>query len=141
MSRSEPQQFTGKGSASIEPNDTGDVTGVANYDQGEWTAIFKRPLRPSSGARFAPGEFMPIALSVWDGFSRERGNKRGLTLWNSVYMEPEVVRSAIGPMVRTAFIIFVIELALIGWVRSRYSARPLTEPAHEGGRQEPATSH
>ncbi|MEQ1907776.1 MAG: c-type cytochrome [Vicinamibacterales bacterium] len=123
LARPEPQQFTGRGSASIETNDTGDVTGVASYDQGEWTAIFKRPLAPTAGARFAPTEFMPVAFSVWDGFSRERGNRRGLTLWNSVYLEPEVVPSAAGPMARTALFIAAIELALVGWVRSRYRRR------------------
>ena len=74
LARPEPLQFTGRGSADIAPNDTGDLTGVASYDQGEWSVIFKRPLRATSGARSRPGEFMPIAFSVWDGFSRERGN-------------------------------------------------------------------
>jgi hypothetical protein len=123
----DPLQFTGKGSADIVPNDTGDVTGVASYDQGEWSVIFKRPLRASAGAAFTPGEFMPIAFSVWDGFSRERGNRRGLTVWQSVYMEPEVVPSAVGPMLRTAFVILVIELAIIGWVRSRSRSRARNE--------------
>ena len=91
LARPDPLQFTGKGSADIAPNDTGDLTGVASYDQGEWSVIFKRPLRAGSGAPFTPGEFMPIAFSVWDGFSRERGNRRGLTLWYSLYVEPEVV--------------------------------------------------
>ena len=50
---------------------------------------------------------MPIAFSVWDGFSRERGNRRGLTVWYSLYVEPEVVPSAVGPMVRTALLILV----------------------------------
>jgi mono/diheme cytochrome c family protein len=118
-----PSQFTGRGSADLAPNDTGDVTGVASYDQGEWSVIFKRPLR-ASGAPFAQGEFMPIAFSVWDGFSRERGNRRGLTLWYSLYLEPEVVPSAVGPMVKTALIIFVLELIVIGFVRSRYRSRP-----------------
>ena len=99
----------------------GDVTGVASYDQGEWSVIFKRPLRPSAGAAFVPGEFLPIAFSVWDGFSRDRGNRRGLTSWYSIYVEPEVVPSAVGPMVRTALIILVIELAVIGLVRRRYA--------------------
>jgi hypothetical protein len=102
-------------------NDTGDITGVANYDQGEWSAIFKRPLTASSGAPFAPGQFMPIAFSVWDGFSRERGNRRGLTVWNSLYLEPEVVPSAVGPMVRTTLLILAIELVVIGWVRRWHS--------------------
>jgi mono/diheme cytochrome c family protein len=127
LARPDPQQFTGKGSADIAANDTGDVTGVANYDQGEWSVIFKRPRRVNSGATFSPGEFMPIAFSVWDGYSRERGNRRGLTLWYSLYVEPEVVPSAVGPMVKTALLILALELAVIGWVRWRYSARALGE--------------
>ena len=81
LARTDPLQFTGRGSADIAPNDTGDLNGVASYDQGEWSVIFKRPLRPSAGAAFVPGEFLPVAFSVWDGFSRERGNRRGLSSW------------------------------------------------------------
>jgi mono/diheme cytochrome c family protein len=114
-----PLLFTGKGSASVTPKDTKDLTGVASYDQGEWSVIFKRPLAPASGAKFSAGEFMPMAFSVWDGFSRERGSRRGLSLWYSLYVEPENVPSAVGPMIRTALIILVIELAIIGYVRWR----------------------
>ena len=123
LARADPLQFTGKGSADIAPNDTGDVTGVANFDQGEWSVIFKRPLRPSAGAPFTPGEFLPIAFSVWDGFSRDRGNKRALTSWYSIYMEPEVVPSPLGPMTRTALLILIIELIVIGWVRWSHGSR------------------
>jgi mono/diheme cytochrome c family protein len=128
LARPGPLQFTGQGSADIAPNDTGDVTGVASYDQGEWSVIFKRPRRPTSGAPFLPGEFMPVALSVWDGLSRERGNRRGLTAWYSLYVEPEVVPSAVGPMVRTALLILVIELVVIGLVRRRDGARAESGP-------------
>ncbi len=120
LARSEPLQFTGKGSADVAPNDTGEVTGTASYDQGEWTVIFKRPLRPSSGAPIVPGEFMPVSFSVWDGQARERGNKRGLSLWYSLYVEHAEVPSAVGPMIRTAAIILAIELAVIALVRRRY---------------------
>jgi hypothetical protein len=127
LSRSEPFQFTGRGSADVTPNDTGDLTGVASYDQGEWSVIFTRPLRATSGAPFTPGQFMPVAFSVWDGLSRERGNRRGLTVWYSLYVEPDVVTSAVGPMVRVALLILVLELAVIFQVRRRYGA---------GGREE-----
>jgi hypothetical protein len=134
LARPDPLQFTGRGSADVAPNDTGDVTGVASYDQGEWSVIFKRPVRATAGAPFAPGAFLPIAFSVWDGFSRERGNRRGLTAWYSIYVEPQVVPSAVGPMVRTALLILVIELAVIGWVRWRrgYGTRETLggEPSH-----------
>ena len=123
LARPAPFQFTGRGSADVTPNDTGDLTGVASYDQGQWSAIFKRPLRASSGAPLSPGQFMPVAFSVWDGFSRERGNRRGLTVWQSLYLEPEAVPSVIGPMVRIALIILAIELIVIGWVRWRYGSR------------------
>jgi mono/diheme cytochrome c family protein len=139
LARPSPLQFTGKGSADIAPNDTGDVTGVASYDQGEWSVIFKRPLVPGSGARFSPAEFMPIAFSVWDGFSRERGNRRGLSTWYSVYLEPETVPSVVGPMIETALVILAIEVIVIGWVRWRYGSRPRREFGGEPG-QRPATS-
>jgi mono/diheme cytochrome c family protein len=139
LARQEPLQFTGRGSADVVPNDTGDVTGVANYDQGEWSVIFKRPLRPTSGAAFTAGQFMPVAFSVWDGFSRERGNRRGLTVWWSLYVEPEVVPSAVGPMIRAALLILAIEAAIIGWVRWRYGSRGRDAIGGEG-RPQPATS-
>ena len=123
LARSEPSQFTGKGSAEVAANDSGDLSGVASYDQGEWSVIFKRPLRPTGGAAFRPGEFMPIAFSVWDGLARERGNKRGLTTWYSLYVEPELVPSAVGPMLTTALIILALELIVIALVRSRYRSR------------------
>jgi mono/diheme cytochrome c family protein len=139
LGRSEPLQFTGRGSADIVANDTGDVTGVASYDQGEWSVIYKRPLRPTAGVPFTPGEFMPIAFSVWDGFSRERGNRRALSMWYSLYVEPENVPSAIGPMIRTGLIILILELIVIGWVRRRYGSRARGEISGNQT-QQPATS-
>ncbi len=134
-----PGVFTGKGSASITPAEGGGVAGVASYDQGEWSVIFTRARRPASGAAFTPGEFLPIAFSVWDGASRERGNRRGLTLWNSIYLEPEDVPSAIAPMLTTALTLFGGELAIIGWVRWRHASRQRDELGDER-RPEPAAS-
>jgi mono/diheme cytochrome c family protein len=134
LAGSEPLQFTGRGSSDIAPNDTGDLAGVASYDQGEWSVIFTRPLRVTSGASLAPGQFLPVAFSVWDGFSQERGNRRGLTAWYSIYVEPQEVPSAAGPMVRTALLILFVELAVIGWVRwghgSRSRGKLGGEPGH-----------
>jgi mono/diheme cytochrome c family protein len=135
LAQAGPAQFTGKGSGSLAPVEGGGVTAAASYDQGEWSVIFKRARRPESGAAFAPGEFLPIAFSVWDGFSRERGNRRGLTLWNSIYLEPENVPSPIGPMITTALVILGIEVAVIAWVRR---SRSRTREAVGG--EQPATS-
>jgi hypothetical protein len=123
LARAEPLRFTGRGSGDVAATDTGDLSGVATYDQGDWSVIFKRPLRDASAAPIVPGEFLPIAFSVWDGFSRERGNRRGLSLWYSLYVEPEHVPSAVGPMIRTALILLALELVVIVWVRRRYASR------------------
>ena len=131
LAHPQPVQYLGKGSQDVTPNDSGDLTGVANYDQGEWSAIFKRPLRPNSGAALTQGQFMPVAVSVWDGFARERGSRRGHSLWYSLYIEPEIVPSATGPMVRTAAILLVLELIVIGFVRRRTSAA--SEPRARSG--------
>jgi mono/diheme cytochrome c family protein len=139
LARPAPAQFTGKGSADITPKDPAEVTGTASYDQGEWSVIFKRPLRSASGAPFAAGQFLPIAFSVWDGLSRERGNRRGLSLWYSLYVEPETVPSAVGPMLETALFILALEVIVIMWVRRSYAARTRNELGG-GQRQQPATS-
>ena len=139
LATASPVQFAGKGSADVTPKEGADVTGVATYDQGEWSVVFKRPRRPASGAAFTPGEFLPIAVSVWDGFSRERGNRRGLTPWNAIYLEPENVPSPVAPMITTALALLGIELAVIGWVRWRRASRQRDEPGRDRGPQ-PATS-
>jgi hypothetical protein len=127
-----PARFTGKGSGAIAPADAAGLAGVASYDQGEWSVIFTRPRGADAGVAFTPAEFMPIAFSVWDGLSRERGNRRGLSLWASIYLEPEHVPSAVTPMVTTALVILGLELGVIGWVR-RSRSRPREASGGEHG--------
>jgi mono/diheme cytochrome c family protein len=140
LARSEPQQFTARGSGDVAANDTGDLSGAATYDQGEWSVIFKRPLRATSGVAFAAPQFVPIAFSVWDGLTRERGSKRALTVWYNVYVEPEAVPSAIGPMIRTALLVLVIELLVIGLVRRSVSAQASEPLVREQVPQAPSGS-
>jgi len=121
LARAEPRQFTGKGSQEIAPNDTGDLQAVARYVEGEWSVVFKRPLRPSSsGVALAPGQFVPVAFSVWDGFTRERGNRRGLTVWYHLYVEPAVLVSPTGSMLKTAGAVLILEILVIVLVRRRF---------------------
>lgn len=134
LARKEPVQFGGRGSSTVAANDTGDVSGHAQYDQGEWSVIFKRPLRPTSGVPFIAGQFVPISFSVWDGFTRERGKRRGLTVWYHLYVEPEAVPSPTGPMIRTALGVLVLEILVIAWVRARQRR---TDEAVEAGSQAP----
>jgi mono/diheme cytochrome c family protein len=117
LARPSADQFTAKGSATITPNDASEVTSVATYDQGEWSVILKRSLTSAGGITFAQGTFVPVAFSTWDGGAHERGNKRGLTQWASLYVEPQVVVSPVGPAIRTGLLILGLEILVIVLVR------------------------
>ena len=117
LARPSADQYTAKGSAAITPNDASEVTSVATYDKGEWSVIFKRSLNSTGGVSFAQGTFVPVAFSTWDGGGRERGNKRGLTQWASLYVEPQVVISPAGPAIRTGLLILGLEILVIVLVR------------------------
>jgi Flp pilus assembly protein TadB len=71
---------------------------------------------------FAESQYVPIALSIWDGAQRERGNKRGLTRWMYLYTLPGEAPSTVWPMLRTALAVLIVEILLIAWVRRRNTA-------------------
>ncbi len=115
-------RYTGTGSKSLTTVEGEEVTAVASYDKGEWSVIFKRPLRGTGGVTFAESQYVPIALSIWDGSQRERGNKRGLTRWMYLYTLPGETPSTVWPMLRAALAVLIVEILLIAWVRRRYTA-------------------
>jgi hypothetical protein len=94
-------------------------------------------VRVAAGAPFVPGQFVPVSFSVWDGLTRERGNRRGLTVWYNLYVEPEAVPSPRGPMLRIAALVFGLELLVIGLVRARHR-RSESEPTGHPASREPA---
>lgn len=113
------QRYTGAGSGSVTVVEGEDVTAVASYDHGEWSVVMKRALRGSGSVSFAPEQFVPVAFSVWDGHSRERGSKRGLTQWLYLYTMPQEAPSPIFPMIEAALAVLVVEILLVLWVRRR----------------------
>ncbi len=113
------RRYAGAGSGSLTGVEGEDVTAVANYDQGVWTVTLKRSLRGSGSVTFAPGQYVPVAFSLWDGFNRERGSKRGLTQWMYLYTMPQESPSPIGPMIQAALAVLVVEILLVLWVRRR----------------------
>ena len=111
--------FRGRGSDAIEPTEADIVEAVTSYDQGEWMVTYKRRRASRAGVSFAEQQYTPIAFSVWDGFNRERGNKRALSSWFYVYTEPTVKQAATIPVLRAAFIVVAIELLVVFLVRRR----------------------
>ncbi len=122
LARNEEELFLGKGSQNLEKSD-GDISVTSNYEDGQWTVIFKRKRVQEDGLSFEQGDFVPIAFSVWDGFNEERGNKRGITSWYHLYLEPIEAESIAGPMAKYGMVMLILELGLIFLVRRKYKGQ------------------
>jgi mono/diheme cytochrome c family protein len=112
-------QFTGRGSTSLTAVEGGEVEASGRYEAGVWSASFARSLRSTTSVSFAEGQYVPIALSVWDGTARERGNRRGITQWFYVYLPPREKPSVVGPMLKAALGVLVLELAVVAALRRK----------------------
>ncbi len=118
LAQDSAQSLIGRGSDDIERGDD-ELEFSAQYEDGEWKAVFKRARVKEGGISFEEGTFVPIAFSVWDGFSRERGNRRGLTSWYHVYVEPVDRPSALIPMLKWGVLTLLAQIGLIAIVRRR----------------------
>lgn len=119
LAKPEPALYVGRGSDSVEALGPRDLTVSRGYDKGEWTVVFKRRLRSQGEVTFEEQGFLPIAFSVWDGLARERGNKRGLTNWWTVYLSPGEKPSLAREMAKWGGLAFALEVVFIGWARRR----------------------
>jgi mono/diheme cytochrome c family protein len=119
LARKQPTLYVGHGSDSLEMLGPRGLKAASRYEKGHWTVVFKRRLRSQGEITFEEGGFVPLAFSVWDGASRDRGNKRGLTNWWTLYLSPGEKRSPIGQMAMWASLVLGLELAFIGWARRR----------------------
>ena len=111
--------YLAQGSNSLEALGPRKLGVASHYDKGEWRVVFKRPLRSQGEISFEEGAFIPVAFSLWDGLARERGNKRALTNWWTVYLSPAEKQSPAGQMAKWAGATFALELVFIGWARRR----------------------
>ncbi len=122
LANQRPQVYSARGSVSINPSESLEPFEFsASYEEGRWSAIFLRTRSSRRSFSFEEGEFLPIAFSVWDGFNHERGNKRGLTSWFSLYLEPMDKPSPIGPMVRNALVVLMIQVLIVFGVRRKFA--------------------
>jgi hypothetical protein len=116
------RQFVGHGTGALTVQEGSDVEGRGSYAAGEWSAVFARELRATGGVSFTEGSYVPIAFTVWDGTARERGNRRALTQWCYVYLEPREKPSAVVPMAGTALAVLALELLAVFALRRRFGA-------------------
>ena len=126
LAKERAERFIGRGSASVTLNDLDGLEMRATYEGGTWSVIFKQKRQSDAGISFEEEQWMPMAFSVWDGLSEERGNQRALTSWFYVYIEPAESVSPLFPMGKTALTVLAIEIALIALIRKKHGKNVLT---------------
>jgi hypothetical protein len=130
--------WEGRGSTQLARLDRKGPRVAAHYQDGRWSVAFVRPRTGAGGPDFAEDVFVPLAATVWDGFSEERGNKRALTAWYHVHLPPLEAPSPAGPMLRAGLGVLGLELLIVAWARRRWgrggapaaTATAATDPSH-----------
>ena len=85
------EELTAEGSGTLKTMNVENTTGDAEWKNGEWTVVFRRPLRvdDAGSVRFAPGEKMPVAFAVWEGSHKESAGRKAVSpAWAEVRLEP-----------------------------------------------------
>ncbi len=117
----EAERFTGRGSDNITPEPLGTPLVDASYEDGEWSVIFVQERQAEGGSPFEAGSFVPVAFSLWDGFNKERGNKRGLSSWYYLYLEPAEEEWSILPTLQWGLATLLVQFAIVYGVRRKYA--------------------
>jgi|TARA_B100000959_G_scaffold82415_1_gene87646 DMSO reductase family type II enzyme heme b subunit len=76
----------------LQVDDQQQVTATANWDQGRWSVIMRRPLLTDdrNDIQFIKGQFIPLTLNAWDGSNGEHGLVMSLSTWHSVILEAPI---------------------------------------------------
>ncbi len=85
------EELSAEGAGTLKSKNTENTTGDAEWKNGEWTVVFRRPLSvddPGS-VQFKPGEKMPVAFAIWEGGRKESAGRKAVSpAWAEVKVEP-----------------------------------------------------
>ena len=72
-----------------QDEDAQQIVSEANWDQGRWTVVMKRPLDTGdkNDVQFKKGVFIPMSVNAWDGSNGEHGLIMSLSTWHFVLLE------------------------------------------------------
>lgn len=76
----------------IQDEENQQVIGNAVWEEGRWHVLMTRPLitEDKNDVQFHTGQFIPMALNVWDGSNGEHGLLMSLSSWYFVVLEGSI---------------------------------------------------
>ncbi len=123
LGKEEGKVWVGKGSDKLSETEEG-FSSFALWKDGQWTLTVIQSLESEWGKQITPEQFIPVLFSVWDGFYKETGNKMGMSSWYSLYLEPMQEKSAFVPAIKYFFIVFILEVLFVLFVRFKVKSKP-----------------
>jgi DMSO reductase family type II enzyme heme b subunit len=82
---------TGFGTESPQRQESQGLQGTVVYNHGQYQMLVRRAITTEdkdNDLQFEEAKFIPIAFSAWDGSNGETGNKRAISAWYFLYLEP-----------------------------------------------------
>jgi DMSO reductase family type II enzyme heme b subunit len=87
---------TGFGTESPQRQESQSLKGTVVYNHGQYRMLVRRAITTEdkdNDLQFQEARFIPIAFSAWDGSNDETGNKRAVSAWYYLYLEPTPSRA------------------------------------------------
>jgi DMSO reductase family type II enzyme heme b subunit len=87
---------TGFGTESPQRQESQSLQGTIVYNHGQYQMLVRRTLvtdDKDNDLQLEEARFIPIAFSAWDGSNGETGNKRAISAWYYLYLEPTPSRA------------------------------------------------
>jgi len=97
------------------------VSGDVTYEDGRYTLYLKRSLSTEDkvDVQFSEGDWVPVSFNIWNGDRGEVGQRRNLTTWYWLSLEPAVPSKAYMMPPLTFLLTFVVLGILVRSTRRR----------------------
>jgi mono/diheme cytochrome c family protein len=99
-----------------QAEDNQQVTSRAIWRNGQWQAVFVRPLRTEdakSDIQFEAGQLIPLAANAWDASSGEWGLQRSVSSWYYLELEQSVAGRVYVASAAVALLVAGLQILLI----------------------------
>lgn len=79
----------GFGSTTFRPKMSQSVSASAQYADGRWSVVLRRPLAvpAGEGVTLEPGTRGSIAFAIWDGAAQDRNGQKLISIWHDLVVE------------------------------------------------------
>lgn len=79
----------GFGSTTFRPKLSQSVSASAQYGNGRWSVVLRRPLAvpAGEGVTLEPGSRSSIVFAIWDGQAKDRNGQKLISIWHDLVVE------------------------------------------------------